>query len=40
MFFKVIRQILDHTTEKIVNFDPNYAFPDCNSNLNSPMATK
>ena len=26
--------------KKIVNFDPNYAFPDCNSSLNSPMATK
>ena len=26
--------------KKIVDFDPNWAFPDCNSNLNSPMATK
>ena len=25
---------------KIVEFDPDWAFPDCNSNLNSPMATK
>ena len=25
---------------KIVEFDPNWAFPDCNSSLNSPMATK
>ena len=29
-----------HTAEKIVEFDPNWAFPDCNSCLNSPMATK
>ena len=25
---------------KNVEFDPNWAFPDCNSSLNSPMATK
>ena len=25
---------------KIVKFDPNWAFPDCNSSLNSPIATK
>ena len=29
-----------HTAKKIVNFDPNWAFPDCNSSLHSPMATK
>ena len=29
-----------HTALKIVKFDPNWAFPDCNSSLNSPMATK
>ena len=29
-----------HTALKIVEFDPNWAFPDCNSSLNSPMATK
>ena len=29
-----------HTALKIVEFDPDWAFPDCNSNLNSPMATK
>ena len=23
-----------------INFDPNWAFPDCNSSLNPPMATK
>ena len=27
-----------HTTLKIVDFDPNWAFPDCNSSLKSPMA--
>ena len=25
---------------KIAEFDPDWAFPDCNSSLNSPMATK
>ena len=29
-----------HTTKKIVDFDPNWAFPDCNSILNSPIAMK
>ena len=29
-----------HTVLKIVEFDPNWAFPDCNSSLNSPMAMK
>ena len=29
-----------HTALKIVKFDPNWAFPDCNSSLNSPMAMK
>ena len=29
-----------HTALKIVEFDPNWAFPDCNSSLNSPMAPK
>ena len=29
-----------HTAPKIVEFDPNWAFPDCNSSLNSPMAMK
>ena len=29
-----------HTTLEIVEFDPNWAFPDCNSSLKSPMATK
>ena len=29
-----------HTAQKIVEFDPNWAFPDCNSSLNLPMAMK
>ena len=29
-----------HTALKIVEFDPNCAFPDCNSSSNSPMAMK
>ena len=29
-----------HTAVKIVEFDPKWAFPDCNSSLNSPMAMK
>ena len=28
-----------HTAKKIVEFEQNWAFPDCNSSLNSPMAT-
>ena len=33
-------KFLGHTAWKIVEFDPNWAFPDCNSSLNSPMAMK
>ena len=29
-----------HAALKIVEFDQNWAFPDCNSSLKSPMATK
>ena len=29
-----------HTALKIIKFDPNWVFPDCNSSLNSPMAMK
>ena len=32
--FKVTR------LKKIIDFDANWAFPDCNSSLNSPMAMK
>ena len=40
LFFKVIRQISKSHGAKIAEFDPDWAFPDCNSSLNSPMATK
>ena len=39
LFFKVSK-FQGHTALKIVEFDPDWAFPDCNSSLNSPMATK
>ena len=29
-----------HTAKKIIDFDQNWAFPDCNSSLNSLMAVK
>ena len=29
-----------HADLRIVDFNPNWAFPDCNSSLESPMATK
>ena len=29
-----------HTGQKFADFDPNWAFPDCISSLNSPMALK
>ena len=29
-----------HTGQKIADFDPNWAFPDCNFSLNSPMDLK
>ena len=40
LFFKVMRQISRSHAQKIVDFDPNWAFPDCNSSLKSPMAMK
>ena len=40
LFFKVIRQISRSHGAKIAEFDPDWAFPDSNSSLNSPMATK
>ena len=33
-------QFQGHTALKIVEFDPNWAFPDSNASLNSPMAMK
>ena len=40
LFFKVIRQISRSHGAKIAEFDPDWAFPDCNSSFNSPMAMK
>ena len=40
LFFKVIHQISRSHGAKIAEFDPDWAFPDCNSSLNSPMAMK
>ena len=41
LFLKVIRQISrSHGSKKNVEFGLYWAFPDCTSNLNSPMATK
>ena len=33
-------KFLGHTALKVVEFDPNWPFPDSNSSLNTPMATK
>ena len=40
LFFKVFRHISRSHGTKIADFDPNWAFPDCNSSLNIPMALK
>ena len=40
LFFEVIRQISRSFGTKIANFERNWAFPDCNSSLNSLMAMK
>ena len=40
LFFKSSVKFQGHIALKIVEFDPDWAFPDCNSSLNSPMATK
>ena len=29
-----------HTGQKVIHFDPNWTFPDCNLSLNSPKALK
>ena len=39
-FWRSSVKFQDHTALKIVEFDLNWAFLDCNSSLNSPMATK
>ena len=40
LFFKVICQISRSCGKRITDFDPNWAFLDCNSSLNSPIALK
>ena len=39
-FSRLYLKLQGHTALKIVDFDPNWAFPDCISSLNSPMGTK
>ena len=39
-FYKVIHQISRSCGTKTANFDPNWAFSDCNSSFNSPMDLK
>ena len=39
-FWRSFVKFQGHTALKSVAFDPNWAFPDCNFNLNSPMAMK
>ena len=39
-FFEVIRQISRSYRKTIADFDPSWAFPDCNSGFNSPMTVK
>ena len=41
LFIKVIHQMSrSHGTKNIADFEPNWVFPDCNSSLNSLMATE
>ena len=39
-FSRSYLKLQGHTAKKIVDFDTNWAFPVCNSSLNSPMAMK
>ena len=39
-FWKSSVKFQGHTGQKMADFDPNLAFPDCNSSLNWPMAMK
>ena len=39
-FSRSYLKLQGHTAKKMVDFDPNWAFPVCNSSLNSPMAIK
>ena len=43
LFFSFSRSSIKfqgHTAKKPIDFEPNWAFPDCNSSLNSPMSLK
>ena len=40
LFLRSSVKFQGHTALKIVELDPDWAFPDCNSSLNSPMGTK
>ena len=40
LFLRSSVKIQGHTALQIVEFDPDWAFLDCNSSLNSPMAKK
>ena len=39
-FWRSSVKLQGHTALKSIEFDPDWAFPDSNSSLNSPMATK
>ena len=39
-FWRSSVKLQGHMAKKIIDFEPNWVFPDCNSSLNSPMATK
>ena len=39
-FLRSYVKLQGHTAKKIIDLDPNWAFPDCNSSLNSRMAKK
>ena len=40
LFFKSYVKFLGHTGQQIADFDPNWAFPDSNSSLNSPRGLR
>ena len=40
LFLRSSVKFQGHTALKIVEFDPDWEFPDCNSSLNSRMDTK
>ena len=40
LFFYVVRQFWRSHGQKILDFDPNWGFPNCNTSLNLPIAMK